>query len=352
MGRPAPVAVSPRASAEPGRYRTDRTPYMREIMDALSPSASGAAHRVHEGRAGRRDRGWQQLDRLRHPPCAGADAGGAADGGTGQALLAPAHRSADRGKPGAARAGQAGALARRRQYDAVEGVPGRHPGHDRREQRRRACARCRRATCSSTRSTPIRRRPTRKAIRSRWPRRAPRTFSRRRKVFLVSTPTIQGLVADRAGIRGQRPAAVLRAVPALRGDAVAEVRAAALGQRASPRRRHYHCEGCERPHRRAPQDGDAGAGRMAGDRRARPIRTHDRLPPLGALFADRLAELGARSRGMWEAAQGSDEAKRSFTQQRARRDLGRDRRSARLAAALRAARALDDPARCRAAGCS
>lgn len=30
--------LSPRASAEPGRYRTDRTPYMRAIVDALSPS--------------------------------------------------------------------------------------------------------------------------------------------------------------------------------------------------------------------------------------------------------------------------------------------------------------------------
>ena len=30
--------LSPRASAEPGRYRTDRTPFMRDIMDALSPS--------------------------------------------------------------------------------------------------------------------------------------------------------------------------------------------------------------------------------------------------------------------------------------------------------------------------
>ncbi len=29
--------LSSRASAEPGRYRTDRTPYLREIMDALSP---------------------------------------------------------------------------------------------------------------------------------------------------------------------------------------------------------------------------------------------------------------------------------------------------------------------------
>ncbi|MDI3470361.1 MAG: Phage head, terminase DNA packaging protein A [Pseudolabrys sp.] len=30
--------LSPRASAEPGRYRTDRTPYMRAIIDALSPT--------------------------------------------------------------------------------------------------------------------------------------------------------------------------------------------------------------------------------------------------------------------------------------------------------------------------
>ena len=30
--------LASRASAEPGHYRTSRTPYMREIMDALSPS--------------------------------------------------------------------------------------------------------------------------------------------------------------------------------------------------------------------------------------------------------------------------------------------------------------------------
>ena len=30
--------LSSRASAEPGRYRTARTPYMRDIMDALSPT--------------------------------------------------------------------------------------------------------------------------------------------------------------------------------------------------------------------------------------------------------------------------------------------------------------------------
>jgi len=30
--------LASRASAEPGRYRTKRTPYMRDIMDTLSPS--------------------------------------------------------------------------------------------------------------------------------------------------------------------------------------------------------------------------------------------------------------------------------------------------------------------------
>src|SRR5689334_3356071 len=32
--------LSQRASAEPGPWRTDRTPYLREIMDCLSPSSS------------------------------------------------------------------------------------------------------------------------------------------------------------------------------------------------------------------------------------------------------------------------------------------------------------------------
>src|ERR1044071_10323686 len=32
-------ALSQRASAEPGPWRTDRTPYLREIMDCLSPSS-------------------------------------------------------------------------------------------------------------------------------------------------------------------------------------------------------------------------------------------------------------------------------------------------------------------------
>ncbi len=32
--------LSQTASAEPGKFRTDRTPYLKDIMDALSPSSS------------------------------------------------------------------------------------------------------------------------------------------------------------------------------------------------------------------------------------------------------------------------------------------------------------------------
>ena len=31
--------LSQRASSEPGRWRTERTPYLKEIMDCLSPSS-------------------------------------------------------------------------------------------------------------------------------------------------------------------------------------------------------------------------------------------------------------------------------------------------------------------------
>jgi len=48
--------LSSRASAEPGQYRTARTPYLREIMDALSPS-----HPIPSP-----SRRWAQLHSLIH----------------------------------------------------------------------------------------------------------------------------------------------------------------------------------------------------------------------------------------------------------------------------------------------
>jgi phage terminase large subunit GpA-like protein len=46
-----------RTSAEPGPWRTSRTPYLKDVMDALSAvHPARPARRVHEGRAGRRER--------------------------------------------------------------------------------------------------------------------------------------------------------------------------------------------------------------------------------------------------------------------------------------------------------
>ena len=134
--------------------------------------ASGAPRRGDEVGAGRLYRRGQLLDWLRHPSCAGPDAGGAADGRARQALFTAAHRAADCREPGIAGAGQAVPRARRRQHRAVEGIPGGAAHHHRRQQRGGSCARCRRATCFWTRSMPIRRLPTRRATRLRSPKRA------------------------------------------------------------------------------------------------------------------------------------------------------------------------------------
>ncbi len=60
-----------------------------------------------------------------------------------------------------------------------------------------------------------------------------RTFSWRAKTFLASTPTIAGLSRIEGEYEASDQRRYLRAVPALPGDAVAHVRAAALGQGAA-----------------------------------------------------------------------------------------------------------------------
>ena len=165
------------------------------------------------------------------------------------------------------------------------------------------------------------------------------TFAHRRKVFLVSTPTIRGLSPHRAGVRGQRPAAVLRAVPALRRDAMAEVRPAALAEGPAGDG-GVSLRGLRAAHRGAPQDGDAGGRRMAGDRRRPPIRPRSAIhlsalySPIGWLSWERIVRA-------WEAAQGSDEAIKAFRNTILGETWVETGRSAGLAAALRPARALD-----------
>ncbi len=129
--------LSPRGASEAGPWRTSAHALPARADGRAQSAPSGAAGRVHEGQPAGGERERLQLDRLCDPPCAGADAGGAAVGRAGQALLPAADRPADRGEPGSAREGGAGALAGQRQHGAVEGVPRRHPGDDRRQLGRR-----------------------------------------------------------------------------------------------------------------------------------------------------------------------------------------------------------------------
>ena len=72
----------------------------------------------------------------------------------------------------------------------------------------------------------------------------------------------QGFIADRAGIRGLGPAAVLRPVSALLRDAMAQVRTAAVGQ-GQAGDGGLSLRGLRAADRRAPQDADAGRRRVA-----------------------------------------------------------------------------------------
>ena len=289
MGRPAPLALVARlgrAGALPdGPHAVHAGDHGR-----AEPWPPGAAHRLHEGGSGRRDGRWQLLHWLLHPPCAGADAGGAADGRARQAELAPAHRAADRGEPGAPRAGPPGAVARQRQHAALEGFPGRRADHDGRELGRRAPL-----DAGALRLPRRGRRLSGLGRRGRRPGRAGRGAVADLRAPAEALPGVDaddpGRQPDRAGVRGIGPAALLRAVPALRGDAVAEASSGCAGRRAGRRRRPT---GASTASSAIPEH-HKGAMLAAGEWRATAVAqrpAHDRLPPVGALFAARLEELG------------------------------------------------------------
>ena len=113
--------LSSRAAAEPGRYRTRRTPYMKEIMDALSPGHP--AQRVvfmKAAQVGATEAGNCFLGFIIHqapgPALAVQPTVELAKRNSRQRIDPLIEESA--GAPGQ---GETGALARRRQHHAVEG---------------------------------------------------------------------------------------------------------------------------------------------------------------------------------------------------------------------------------------
>ena len=163
------------------------------------------------------------------------------------------------------------------------------------------------------------------------------TFAHRRKVFLVSTPTIRGL----SRIEREFEASDQRRffVPCPHCGAMQWLKFERLRwQKGQPETAEYHCEGCERP---SPSTTRRRCWRRAnGGRPRRPPIRHRRLSPLGALFADRLAELGADRAGMGRGPR-VGRGDQGVPQHDPGRDMGRNRRSAGLAAAGGPARDLE-----------
>ena len=221
--------LSPRASAEPGRYRTDRTPYMRAIMDALSPSHPARrvvfmkAAQVGATEAGNNWIGYvihhapgpmlsvqptvelaKRFSRQRIEP-----------------LIAESPALRERVKPSRAR--DAGNTVLSKEFPAglliitgansavgLRSMPARYLFLDEVDAY---------PPSADEEGDPVALAEART-----------RTFSWRSKVFLASTPTIQGVSRIEREYEAVGPAPLLRAVPALRAHAVAPVRAVALGQ--------------------------------------------------------------------------------------------------------------------------
>ena len=166
-----------------------------------------------------------------------------------------------------------------------------------------------------------------------------RTFSWRSKVLLGSTPTIHGI----SRIEREYEASDQRRyfVPCPHCEHMQWLEFERLRwDKGKPETAHYECATCdgriEEHHKTAML-----AGRRVASHRGRRRSRHHRLPSLGALFAGRLVLLG-RHRPDVGGGAGHRRGQAQLQEQRAGRDLGRDRRGAGLAAALRAPRGLAD----------
>ena len=205
--------LSQRASSEPGRWRTERTPYLKEIMDCLSPSSPVQRVALMKGaQIGGTECGNCWIGYVIHqapgPMMAVAPTVELAKRNSKQRidpLIEESEVLRERVKE-------------RRSRDSgntvpVQGVPGRGADPDRRQQRGRP------ALHAGALSVPRRGRRLSRRRRGRG------RSDPARRAALRDLPAAQdpaGLdaedeepVADPAGVRGKRPAPVLRALPAL-----------------------------------------------------------------------------------------------------------------------------------------
>lgn len=297
-----------RASAEPGRYRTSRTPYMREIMDALSPSS--AVQRVvfmKAAQVGATEAGNNWIGFAIHqapgPMLAVQPTVELAKRNSRQRIdplieesaalrerVKPA-RSRDAGNTMLSKEFAGGILIMTGANSAVglRSTPARYIFLDEVDAY---------PASADEEGDPVSLAEARSL-----------TFAHRRKVFLVSTPTIRGL----SRIEREYEASDQRRffVPCPHCHQFQWLKFERLRwEKARPEAAEYHCEGCERPiaehHKTAMLEaGEWRATAVAADPGTVGYHLSALYSPIGWLSWERIVR-------SWEAAQGSDEAIRAF----------------------------------------
>jgi len=300
--------LAARASAEPGRYRTARTPYMREIMDALSPAHSCRrvvfmkAAQVGATEAGNNWIGFaihqapgpmlavqptvelakrnsrQRIDPLiEESPVLRARVKPARSRDSGNTMLSKEFAGGLLIMTGANSAvGLRSTPARYIFLDEVDAYP----------------------ASADDEGDPVALAEARSL-----------TFAHRRKVFLVSTPTIRGL----SRIEREYEASDQRRyfVPCPHCGQMQWLQFERLRwEKGRPETARYHCKACEEPiaehHKTAMlETGEWRATAEADDPATIGFHLSALYSPVGWLSWERIARA-------WEAAQGSDEAIKAF----------------------------------------
>lgn len=300
--------LSGRASAEPGRYRTARTPYMAEIMDRLSPGDPAQrivfmkAAQVGATEAGNNWIGFA-IHQAPGPMLAVQPTVELAKRNSRQRIdplidespelrerVKPA-RSRDAGNTMLSKEFAGGILIMTGANSAVglRSTPARYIFLDEVDAY---------PASADDEGDPV----TLAEARSL-------TFAHRRKVFLVSTPTIRGM----SRIERDYEASDQRRffVPCPHCGAMQWLKFERLRwQKGQPETAEYHCEGCEQPiaehHKTAMLEaGEWWATATAADPNTVGYHLSALYSPIGWLSWERIVRA-------WDAAQGSDEAIKAF----------------------------------------
>ena len=301
--------LSSRAAAEPGRYRTQRTPYMKDIMDALSPGHP--AQRIvfmKAAQVGATEAGNCFLGFIIHqapgPALAVQPTVELAKRNSRQRIdplieespalrdkVKPA-RSRDAGNTMLSKEFAGGILIMTGANSAVglRSTPARYIFLDEVDAY---------PASADEEGDPVSLAEARSL-----------TFAHRRKVFLASTPTIRGLSAG-SSASTRRPTSGGSSSPARTAAATQWLKFERLRwEKGKPETAAYACEGCDAAiaehHKTAMLEaGEWRATATSADPATIGFHLSALYSPVGWLSWERIARA-------WEAAQGSDEAIRAF----------------------------------------